>query len=193
MAGRVRLTENEDGTFVWDAAPLLELLTEEDLKLLLRDPEAVRAWLRRQHQLPETERPASLPGDLRSPRDLCDLLLNIPLFVSVMLQIVPSYRQIFECGYEPEADIPTKAVLRFVFSNIGWILLANADWIDNDQLFHTRLGVDRELAQRRVSHCRMLLKQFCDDPATRAEHDRLTQSEMPDSWQLRPFVFRSAV
>ena len=81
---QMRLSSSGDGGFVWDAAPLMSLLTEDDLKEVLGNPEAVRAWLKRQHQLPETERPAGLPADLRSPRDLCDLLLNMPLLMQTL-------------------------------------------------------------------------------------------------------------
>ena len=84
VQARMRLSSSGDGGFVWDAAPLMSLLTEDDLKEVLGDPDAVRSWLRRQHQLPETERPAGLPADLRSPRDLCDLLLNTPLLMQTL-------------------------------------------------------------------------------------------------------------
>ena len=189
VASQMPLRASEDGGFFWDAAPLMSLLTEDDLKEVLGDPDAVRAWLRRQHQLPENEQLAGLPADLRSPRDLCDLLLNIPLLVFVLLQSVPSYRQRLELRIQHYQSLHKP--IRFTFEDTKRSVLTLTEyWIKYDML--TWLGEDRGLAQRRVDLYRELFRQFCDDPATRAEHDRL-RNVMTDSWQLRPLVFGGSV
>ena len=63
-------------------------------------------------------------------------------------------------------------------------------WPENYPL--TRPEAERALAQRRVEYFKTLFRQFCDDPASRAEHDRLL-NVMPDSWKLKPFMFSKAV
>ena len=188
VASQIPLKASEDGGFFWDVAPLMSLLTEDDLREVLGDPDAVRVWLRRQHQLPETERPVGLPADLRSPRDLCDLLLNIPLFLSVLLQSVPSCHQRLEL-WDVQRNMGLHKKFRLTFEDTQMnVLTVTNSWVRKDMLFHTRLGLDRGLAQRRIDLYRVLFWQFCHDPATRAEHGRL-RNVMPNSWQLKPLVF----
>ncbi|KAF0286837.1 Protein mab-21-like 3 [Amphibalanus amphitrite] len=186
---QVRLTKNESGIFEWDAAALLALLTEDDLKRVLKDPAAVRAWLKDQ---PETERPAGQPADLRTPRDLCDLLLNTPLLVSVLEACVTHYRQ--KMKELEKIIVPASDRFRWSFEGCR-------EWMEQDALdsffntsdrFHTQLGVDSELAQRRHRYYMRLFSQLREDPAVRAEHNRL-RNVMPDSWRLRHHVFRGNV
>ena len=106
VQSRMRLMPTEDGGFSWDAAPLVELLTASDLKQLLKDPGAVRAWLRRQHRLPEPARPAGAPADPRSPRDLCDLLLNIPLLTRALLETSGSLDTMEEDDHTVTTGLP---------------------------------------------------------------------------------------
>ncbi|KAF0286838.1 Protein mab-21-like 3 [Amphibalanus amphitrite] len=185
---QVRLTESESGIFEWDAAPLLALLTEDDLKRLLRDPAAVRAWLKNQ---PETERPAGLPADLRTPRDLSDLLLNTPLLVSVLKASVPNYRQDMDV-FEEMAISHSEICQSFEDAKKKHQQDALDSFFNTSDRFHTKLGVDSELAQRRHQRFMHLFSEFCEDPAVRTEHNRL-RNVMPDSWRLRPSVFRGTV
>ncbi|KAF0286839.1 hypothetical protein FJT64_014692 [Amphibalanus amphitrite] len=186
---QVRLTESESGIFVWDAAPLLALLTEDDLKRVLKDPAAVRAWLKDQ---PETQRPAGQPADLRSPRDLCDLLLNTPLLVSVLKASVPNYRQHMDAL--EEMGVSHSEIFRQSFEDAKKKHQEDAQdsFFNTSDRFHTQLGVDSELAQRRHRYYMHLFSQLCEDPAVCTEHNRL-RNVMPDSWRLRPSVFRGTV
>ena len=90
IARRVSFSPVEGGGYIWDAAPLIALLTDDDLEQLLGDLHVIRLWLRRQHQLPEARRPAGLPAKLSSPRDFCDLLLNVPLVTRAISQCAPA-------------------------------------------------------------------------------------------------------
>ena len=185
VTSQVHFSASGDG-FVWDAAPLLELLTEDDLKQLLGDPDAVRSWLRRHHQLPETGRPAgTLPADLRSPRDLCDLLLNIPLLVWVLGKSVPNVWT----EYQKSAAMMSVCTTRLAVSTEQARqegLQRSADWKDFAVLLHTKLGMDRQSALRMACRLDVELRQLCDDPETLEEHNRICDT-LPDPWQLKQF------
>ena len=190
VASRVRLSACGDGGFVWDAAPLLGLLTEDDLNGLLGDPDAVRLWLRRHHQLPETERPAgTLPADLRSPRDLCDLLLNIPLLIWVLKESVsPMWT-----AYRRAATERPMGVTRYVPPETetrreGPAYLALSMSLADD--LHNKLGMDHQTALLMACRVGGEMQQLSDDPETQAEHRRLRRF-LPDHWRLRDFSLTS--
>ena len=187
VTSQVHFSASGDG-FVWDAAPLLGLITEDDLKRILGDPYAVWSWLTRHHQLPETERPAGLPADLRSPRDLCDLLLNIPLLIWVFRENVPDWRV-----YEQTGDAKPLATNLHVVSpeqarqenlqhakNWGVMAVRLCAW----------LGEDPQAALRMAHRVGVELRQLCDDPETLAEHRR---SFFSDPWQLKHWMFHGSV
>ncbi|XP_043207220.1 uncharacterized protein LOC122373327 [Amphibalanus amphitrite] len=175
--------------FVWDAAPLLGLLTEDDLRELLGDPDAVRAWLWCQHQLPETERPAGLPADLRSPRDLCDLLLNIPLLSRALRKSVPdkwnTYRKISEWSTRSLRDPYVEECEFYMKESLD----TASRWKDLALLFQTRLGMDDQTALRTACRAGVELRRLCDDPETPREHERCRR-RMPDPWGVLPFLLR---
>ena len=180
VTSQVRLSSTEFG-FTWDAGPLLGLLTEEDLQKLLGDPEKVRVWLRRQRHLPETKRPPGLPADLRSARDLCDLLLNIPLLSWTLHESVPQkwheYMAWVSCysvtwpERVPSAERRKKITLR-----------VGVDWMTFR--FYSYLHMNPLTALLTALPAVVELRRHCDDPATAEEHDRIRRS-LPDPWQLR--------
>ena len=179
VASKVRLSSSGGG-FDWDAAPLVGLLTEGDLKKILGDPDTVRDWLRRHHQLPKTEQPAgTLPADLRSSRDLCDLLLNTPLLLWVLMKSVPAkwnqYRSTAHL-FGIEVQVPSR---RKTSSEV--LHLLKTEWAP---ALHTKLGMDQQTAMQMAGEVEKELRQLCDDPETRAEHSR-TRHSVPDPWQLR--------
>ncbi|KAF0313853.1 hypothetical protein FJT64_015664 [Amphibalanus amphitrite] len=175
--------------FVWDAASLLGLLTEDDLRNLLMDPDAVRAWLRRQHQLPETQRPAGLPADLRSPRDLCDLLLNMPLLSRALRESVPDmweYHQRFSTNLMEKYstyDLESYETYheKVMSQALKWNYMAF--------IFHTTLGMDRQTALRAACRVGVELRRLLDDPETAREFER-RRHRFPDPWGVLPFLLR---
>ena len=180
VASQVHLSSSSGGGFDRDAAPLLGLLTEDDLKVILGDPDAVRDWLRRHHQLPETQRPAgTLPADLRSPRDLCDLLLNIPLLSWVISKSVPGvwdeYQWTLPDGIHtvPPLDQARQNTLEY-----------SSQWRALTDYLRVRLGMDQQTAMWMAFRVGVELRQLCDDPETLAEHRRMRHS-LSDPWQLR--------
>ena len=189
VKSQVHFSASGDG-FVWDAAPLLELLTEDDLKRLLGDPDAVRSWLRRHHQLPETGRPAgTLPADLMSPRDLCDLLLNIPLLVWVLGKSVPNKWTEYQ---KNAARMSARTKRRVVSTEQARQekLQLSAHWRELADGLHTTLGMDHEAALRMACRLSVELRQLCDDPETLEEHNRIRDT-LPDPWQLKQFKLGS--
>ena len=183
VTSQVHFSASGDG-FVWDAAPLLGLLIEDDLKRLLGNLDAVRSWLRHYHQLPETGRPAgTLPADLRSPRDLCDLLLNIPLLTWVLKKSVPDkWYRLKHVGFELSTRIERRVVSPERARQEA--MQRAAHWRDLAVRFHTKLGMDRQTALWMARRVRVKLRQLCDDPETMAEHRRIRDT-LPDLWQLR--------
>ncbi|KAF0313854.1 hypothetical protein FJT64_015665 [Amphibalanus amphitrite] len=175
--------------FVWDAAPLLDLLIEDDLRFLLGDPNAVRAWLRRQHQLPETERPAGLPADLRSPRGLCDLLLNIPLLSRALRESVPDkwheYRQDSESATRTFREERVEECEVYMKNALDYASMYEDLAFD----FHIRLGMDRRAALRTACRYGVELRRLCDDPETVREFER-RRRRFPDPWGVLPFLLR---
>ena len=191
VASRVHLSASGDG-FVWDAAPLLGLLTEDDLKELLGDPDAVRAWLRRHHQLPETERPAgTLPADLRSPRDVCDLLLNPPLLTWVLWQSVPETCSKYQTMAYVTRETITPRVSSAKQEAREQLYHAEVHWTDLAGDLHTKLGMDLQTALRTARRVSVETLQLCGDPETFAEHRRTCRSIF-DPWQLKPFMVGSS-
>ena len=170
------------------AAPLLGLLTEDDLKELLGDPDAVRSWLKRHHQLPETERPAgTLPADLRSPEDFCDLLLNIPLLGWVIMKSVPDKWAVYagEIAASPlsrvKLQVPSVEQARQISQQ------RSAHWRELAVELQTELDMDRQSALRMACRVGVETRQLCDDPETLAEHNRIRDT-LPDPWQLKHFM-----
>ena len=188
VASQVRLSVSDDG-FIWDAAPLLELLTEDDLEVVLGDPDAVRSWLRRHYQLPETERPAgTLPADLRTPRDLCDLMLNTSLLMWTIKESVPVHWSTFG---ELATDSPLKVVKPHadsVETAEEKTMMLSSRWEEIASLMETGLGMEQQTALETA--CRVGLQQLglCGDPETRAEHMRICRT-LPDAWQLKQFIY----
>ena len=186
VTSQVHFSASGDG-FDWDAAPLLQLLTEDDLKVLLGDPDAVRSWLRRHHQLPETGRPAgTLPADLRSPQDLCDLLLNIPLLTWVLRESVPDeWAGYKRSGADMSAN--TEYHVASTEQERQKTLQLAAHWRRLADLLQTELGMDHQTARRLACRAGVEWRQFCDDPETLAEHKRIYDT-LPDPWQLKKFI-----
>ena len=182
VTSRVHFSASGDG-FVWDAAPLLELLNDYDLEMILGDPDAVRSWLRRHHQLPETERPAgTLPADLRSPRDLCDLLLNTPLLCWVLGKIVPHELVLSRldeheicvsklCAImKPNVCSAEQARHIFLHSSAGWTF--SADYLQ------TRPARSRQTAQ--------------PVPLEQRQSPTRQMHSTSDPWQLKPSKLRDS-
>ena len=190
VTSRVHFSASGDG-FDWDAAPLLGLLTEDDLKDMLGNPDAVRSWLRRHHQLPETERPAgTLPADLRSPRDLCDLLLNIPLLVWVLRKTVPDkwnenqkMASTLSAGWKPHVISAEKEIQQ--------VLQWTPHWRDLTVSLQAKLGMDRQTALRMACRVGVEMRQLCDDPQTLPELNKICDT-LPDPWQLKQFMFHDS-
>ena len=183
VQARMRLSSSGGGGFVWDAAPLMELLTEEDLVKLLRDPDAVRTWLRRQHQLPETERPVGLPADLSSGRGRADLLLNIPLLTRALRETGCGPRQASDDHTLPTGLVPFEE-FRDVVLHYGGI------WASGVCAHSLTLGMDEQQASDAACRFLMELEQHVTDQRTRAEYNRL-RTLLPDPWRLGQFRLRS--
>ena len=180
---KMRLSSSGGGGFVWDAAPLMELLTEEDLVKLLRDPDAVRTWLRRQHQLPETERLAGLPADLNSGRGRADLLLNVPLLTRALRET--------GCSPSPGIDdhtLPTGLVPFEEFRDV--VLHSGGIWASGVCAHSLTPGMDEQQASDAACRFLMELEQHVTDPKTRVEYNRLG-TLLQDPWHLGQFMLRS--
>ena len=187
VASQVRLSSSSGGGFEWDAAPLLGLLTEDDLKEVLGNPDAVRDWLRRHHQLPETERPTgTLPTDLRSPRDLYDLLINTPLLIWVLKESVPNMWS----AYQRVVTERPMGVARYAAPVVeaqreSPMCLARS--VKFAEVFHTKLGMDGQTAVPMAFRIGGEMQQLYDNPQTLAELRRLCHI-LQDPWQLSHFV-----
>ena len=182
VASQVWLSASGDG-FVLDVAPLLGLLTESELKDVLGDPDAVRVWLRSQHQLPVTERPAmTLTADLRSPRDLCDLLIDIPLATRALKESVPDKWARYEKWARTLKDVKLSvrpAERQATLSN-------SKHWRGLAVRLQSKLGMDRQTALRMACRVGVELRQLCDDPKTLVEHNRMVRS-VSDPWRLKHY------
>ena len=166
-----------------DAAPLLALLTERDLKKLLGDPDAVRAWLRRHHQVPETERSG---GTLHTDLDRCDLLLDTPLMIRILKRAVP-HKYI---AYKKRADeLPhsdAKLLVPDAEKASHETRQLSAQWRKLSDDLQVKLGLERQTALRMAHDVGIELQQLCEDPETLAEHDR-TRRCLSDPWHLSHF------
>ena len=190
VTSQVRFSASGDG-FVWDAAPLLGLLTEDDLKDMLCDPDAVRSWLRRHHQLPEPERPAgTLPADLRSPRDLCDLLLNVPLLTWVLKRSAPDTWNTYQARASKRSGV-YKPQVSSVEQYIQGTLHNAKHWRELAVRFQNELGMDHQTALRIACRVGVELRQLCDDPETLAKLKTICAT-LPDPWQLKQFMFHGS-
>ncbi|KAF0292343.1 hypothetical protein FJT64_009645 [Amphibalanus amphitrite] len=172
--------------FAWDAAPLIELLNGCDMRCLLGDPDAVRAWLRRQQQLPEAERPAGLPADLRSLGDLCDLLFNIPLLSQALRGSVLDKWSGHAVNSERAMEWLTHYQFK-TFEDIMKTCLNEAScWKDKAIDFQTKVGMDYQTALRTACRFGVEVRRFCDDPETAREDER-RRRRLPDPWGLLLF------
>ena len=186
VTSQVHFSANGDG-FDWDAAPLLQLLTEDDLKELLGEPDAVRSWLRRHHQLPETERPTgTLPADLKSPQDSCDLLLNIPLLTWVLGESVPNkWAEYKRLGVETSMEM--KNHVASTEQERQLTLRRAAHWRRLADLLQIQLGMDHQTARRLACRAGVEWRQLYDDPETLAEYKRIRDT-LSDPWQMKKFM-----
>ncbi|KAF0310901.1 hypothetical protein FJT64_018231 [Amphibalanus amphitrite] len=182
VAAQVRLLFSPDGGLMWDAAPLLALLSAEDMRSLLGDPDAVRLWLRRQSRRPAAERPPGLPTDLSSPRDRCRLLLNIPQLCWVLSESVrwkwDAYQRHAEqlpmalTRYVAPAEVARQSVLRC-------LLQVELGTLEED--LRTELRMGRSTAASTAHSVRDAMQQMYSDPQTIFSYMR----SLPDSWRLR--------
>ena len=92
----MRLTSLGGDMFTWPVTPLMELLTELDLKELLGDPAKVAAWCRQQLCRPPVERPAGLTAELDTPRGRAELLLQPELYLRAVSETVPIGRAVWQ-------------------------------------------------------------------------------------------------
>ena len=189
VARKVRLSSSEDGGLVLDAAPLMALLTEQDRAILLKgSPDTVDRWLR---ELPESERPVKLPAQLVSDRDLCDLILNIPLYFWMLKERVPRhFYQVCSCFTTDirmtdtvTSFIPTEEYAR----NDN---LRMADFIpQHQQDFMNVGGLDHSTALAMAHTVREELRQVVDNPLTLREHRRM-QRTFSDPWRISRYQIR---
>ncbi|KAF0303479.1 hypothetical protein FJT64_024533 [Amphibalanus amphitrite] len=191
VASQAHLTSMGPG-FVWDAAPLLGFLTEDDRQELLGDPDAVGAWLRCQHQLPETKQPAGLPADLRSTRDLCDLLLNIPLLSRALRESVPAVWEYHQINMMNLTRSYSTLELESYEEYHGKCLDRALTWKDLAFDFQIKLGMDRQTALRAACRIGVELRRLLDDPETAREYER-RRRRFPDPWGVLPFWLRRPV
>ena len=181
VQAQMRLSSSGDGGFIWDAAPLMSLLTEDDLKDLLVNPDAIRVWLRRQHKLPEAKRPAGLPADLRSPRDLCDLLLNTTL---LKIALTATGRKLdSEEDWDPHQISPFEEATEMTKAMFPY----RENWLLRHYLSQ---GMDQREAKDRCHHFVVGLTWHMADPETRAEYNRL-RTRLPDPWRLGQYMLRA--
>ena len=96
LVAGMRLSPVGDDMFAWPVTPLLNLLTEPDMELLLREPAAVAAWCRQQLCRPPAERPAGLTAELNTPQGRAELLLQPELFHRAITESVPADRDFWE-------------------------------------------------------------------------------------------------
>ena len=191
VAGRCRLTAHGRHGLVWDATPLLELLTPTDLNLVLMKPSAVREWLRRQHELPPDQRCSDLPADLRTSRDLADLVLYPPLLLLAIHSSVPGWLERVICDLRQFRDVDEQqvecALEPFEESRRQFLEISKS--VDRTaSTFQRKLGLDRETALLRAGHLKDVTLEFLELPSTRAEYDSI-RTRLPDSWGLRKYAF----
>ena len=175
-----RLTSRGDNMFIWDVAPLVDLLTQRDLVDILGDPAAVDAWLREHHRL---------SSGLSSPRALADLLLNTPLLLEALRQSRPLIWDNLQqeirkrLGQSPLllTDLPS-------FNDDRKAELGRWDRSTTLAVFKTLPRNDTRSAFRHYMNSREKARQFLDDPQTRAEYEQIRHS-LQDPWRLRQFSF----
>ena len=160
-----RLTSVGDLMFRWDAAPLVGLLTPQEVQLILGDTEAVQSWLKT-HRQP--------PTDLSSPRALADLLLNPPLLAETLRESVPWKWAAIQRSqaFKARKKTPFDAARRYEVEVWDRRAAVSGTQTAPDDLF---------------SRFREEARQFLNDPRTRAEFNQLRR-RLPDPWRLRRFV-----
>ena len=173
-----RLTSLGDDVFSWDAAPLVGLLTYEDLEALLVFPVVIGAWLIEHHRL---------PAGLRSPRDLTDLLLNPPLLAEAFRECVPRMWTLVQRANEMILN-SCRPKPRQTFDEIRSVELEVWQRRTTLDVFESLPRQETQSVLCHYINSWEAERQFLDDPRTRAEYDRLRDS-IPDPWKLRQFVF----
>ena len=182
VMAQCRLTALGDDMFSWDAAPLVALLTYEDLEGLVGDPGAVHVWLQEQRRL---------PAGLSTPRARADLLLNPSLLAEALCECAPEkLLSLLLAGHMavqyPESVIPPAsyedAVRQTQQKTDIWQTLAVFESLPR----HGNQSVLFQCISFWESE-----RQFLDDPSTRTEYDRLRRS-LPDPWKLWQFVFTNS-
>ena len=93
LVAGMRLT-SVGGMFTWQAAPLMALLTEADMRFLLGNPAAVADWCHQQLCRPLAERPAGLTAELDTPQGRAELLLQPELLLWAFSKAVPVMRNV---------------------------------------------------------------------------------------------------
>ena len=180
VLAQCRLTSLGDDMYSWDTAPLMDLLTHEDLMWLLGNPGAVHAWLQVRERL---------PAGLGSPGVLADILLNPPRRAEVLRHSVPyvwtaSMQAVCKVtnrrfpGHQRFEVIRRRELAHWLcYCVVAFVAFWSLPCPENQWAVSVVDIRSRERA-----------RQFLDDPRTRAEHDRLRRS-LPDPWRLRQFVF----
>lgn len=188
VAAQMRLTALGDGTFAWDAAPLMALLTGSDVHLLLERPEQVLTWCERQRAAPPEFRPAGLPDNPRTAHGLAQLILNTPLLVQAIGEALPGWREMFhrkeqEIGAEywrcPKPRAPSLALAR---EEAG--LQMRRDLSGN---LAEVLEVEAPVAAALADGWRQEMARHWQQSATADELAGIRRSVL-DAWQLRPLA-----
>ena len=179
LVGSARLTSHGGDVYTWDVAPLLNMLTDSDMKLVLGNPEAVADWCRQQLRLPPEERLEGLTADLSTSRGRKELLLHPDLLVRAYEETgskpffekklnqpgswwqLPSYQQVRK---ELEDDLRCDMESRLRRSpNLSEPMVASA-----------------------ARNWKMAIRRLLSGEKLRTEYDALVNT-LPDRWQLRQY------
>ena len=124
LVAGMRLTSLGGDMYTWPVTPLLNLLTESDLRRLLGDPAAVAAWCRQQLSRPPAERPAGLTAELNTPRGRAELLLQPELYLRAVSETVPALRDWWQ-RKDQETAKPSRIASEQQITYQKWLLEAN--------------------------------------------------------------------
>ena len=183
LVAGVRLSSADGGLLVWDAAPLLRLLTDGDLQLVLGEPAQVEAWWRR-------SRPGQ-PADLSTPRGRAEILLQLEPLRLALREMPPCAKKQYS---EMTDDRVAKLWAEEFYSNPSYLHQTRELWermlcTDSSEPMDPRDLDDRNAINTDafIQLFKSLLQYLLTgDRLRRKWHAAATQ--YPDRWGLKQFV-----
>lgn len=185
-AHRVTLTRTSLVSWSWDAAPLMQLLTDGDVDgVLLGQRSAVFRWCYAQNALAPEQREVGPFVDPCTPRGLTSLLVGLCWLRPVLPEIGPS---VLSSVNKLLADRVALISQAFVSLEQNLQRMESA-CLHVKEFAQHHLGMDKQAAQRLADRWIHHFNSLCEGEGLRVKHERL-YSRIPDPWLIAPYQER---